>query len=375
MCGTWEKRSPTSISVIANDMSEKKHNNRGIEAIRETASRWHDPDHPPRQRAIERTLDAPNRWTEQALDHALDRWIHQYTIEGLERWLGTQAPSSGLTVGGVHGEEDPFSGLRFALAACGLGVNYVGTVPESSPALLPAFVEEVAHELPSIDVSFGSQEEVLDRADVVLASPREEREAFETACEENDLPESRRFVQAPMYSVGLVDGHESEDEMERLAEDMLLYEGKGRRRLAILWAPRDHSPDAYLEAMARFRGLFPAHEDTPGALQMQQAFLEAQDEPHAYAEGLEFLLSRGEPAPQQAGHVRWAEYDELQTVTEWTQAHEEEVYAVIARRHLHDQCPEEWTLRTPGGVHVPPLDDEDGRAIVRFLQETIRGSE
>jgi hypothetical protein len=355
-------------------MSKNATSTAGIRAIQETASRWHDPDYAPRQRALEETVDAPNRWTEQALDHALDRWIHQCTVEALERWLGTQTLSSGLTVGGFHGEEEPFSGLRFALAACGLGADYVGTVPDSSPALLPSIVQDVAQEIPSVEVDFVSQEEVLERADVVLAAPRDEKQAFEQVCREAGIPASHCYVQSQVYSVGLVDGHESEDEMERLAEDMLLYEGKGRRRLAILWAPRDHSPDAYLEAMARFRGLFPAHVDTPGTLQMQQAFLEAQDQPHAYADGLEFLVSRGKPELQRPGHVRWAEFDELQAVAEWRQAHEDEVYAVIARRHLHDQCPEEWTLRTPGGVHVPPLDDVDGRDIVRFLQENAGDS-
>jgi hypothetical protein len=121
--------------------------------------------------------------------------------------------------------------------------------------------------------------------------------------------------------------------------------------------------------MARFRGLFPAHEDTPGTLQMQQAFLEARDEPHAYADGLEFLMSRGEPAPQRPGHVRWAEYDDLDDVAAWLTAQEADVYTVIARRHLHDQLPTQRPLRTPGGVHVPPLDDEEGRETVRFLRE------
>jgi len=150
---------------------------------------------------------------------------------------------------------------------------------------------------------------------------------------------------------------------------MLLFEGRGRRRLAVLWAPCDHPPDTYLEAMARFRGLFPAHPDTPGTLQMQQAFLEARDDPHAYADGLQFLMSRGDPEPQRAGHVRWTEYDDFSDVGNWLSARGEEVYAVIARRHLHDQLPEHWPIRSPGGVHVPPLDDEEGRAVVSFLRE------
>jgi hypothetical protein len=121
--------------------------------------------------------------------------------------------------------------------------------------------------------------------------------------------------------------------------------------------------------MARFRGLFPAHEDTPGTLQMQQAFLEARDEPHAYADGLEFLVSRGAPEPQRPGHVRWAESDGLDTFRSWLADHEEEVYAVVSRRHLHDQLPDRRPLRTPGGLHVPPLDDEEGREVVDFLRD------
>jgi len=300
--------------------------------------------------------------------------MHQLTREALERWLGDTSLAEGQTIGGIHGEEGPFSGFRFALATWALGGDYIGTVPASSPAFLPTFAEDVTQKVPSISTSFVSEEEVLERSDAVLSVPREEKAAFEQACEDAGISVSRRHIQSPVYSVGLVDGHESEDEMERLAEDMLLYEGKGRRRLALLWAPRDLAPDKYLEAMARFRGLFPAHEDTPGTLQMQQAFLEARDEPHAYADGLDFLLSRGEPAPQRAGHVRWTEYDALDDVATWREAQEPPVYAVIARRPLHDQCPDEWTLRTPGGVHVPPLDDRDGRAIARFLGQTEESS-
>jgi hypothetical protein len=196
-----------------------------------------------------------------------------------------------------------------------------------------------------------------------------EGDSLAAACEEHGIPESRRLLLGDRYSIGIVDGHESEDEMGRLAEDMLLFEGKGRRRLALLWAPSDHAPDDYLQAMAGFRGLFPAHEDTPGTLEMQQAFLEAQDQPHAYAEGMEFLLSRGEPEPQKPGHIRWSEYESLDRVHDWWREHRKEVYAVIARPHLHDQCPEEWPLRTPGGVNVPPLDDDDGQAIAAFLRQ------
>lgn len=339
-----------------------------IDAIVSAAAQWRESDHSARQSAVAETLDAPNRWTEQALDHALNRWMQRLTREGLERWLGT-ASGDLNTVGVVHGAQGPLTGLRSALAVWVLADRYVGAVPASSPALLPAFAEDVRDRLPDTEIAFASVEETVQRSDVLVGDPIDRTEkSLSTLCEEAGRSPSNRHLRAERYSVGLVDGHESEDEMGRLAEDMLLFEGQGRRRLALLWAPTDHAPDDYLQAMAGFRGLFPAHEDTPGTLQMQQAFLEAQDQPHAYAEGMEFLMSRGEPAVQKPGHIRWTEYDALSALDEWWQSHQDEVYAVIARPHLHDQCPDHWPLRTPGGVHIPPLDDADGTETVAFLR-------
>ena len=339
-----------------------------IDAVADVAADWRDPDHPARASAVQETLDAPNRWTEQALTQALNRWMQRLTVEGLTNWLGEEAGSSSSTVGVLHAAAGPLSGLRDAIAVWALGHAYVGHLPESSPSLVKAFAEEVGDRCSNLSLQFTDEETVLETAEAVLAQPEESVEAVHQLCDDNDIPTGRRLVRSPVYSIGVVDGHESQDEMGRLAEDMLLFEGMGRRRLAILWAPRDHSPDEYLEAMAHFRGLFPAHPDTPGTLQMQQAFLEAQDQPHAYADGLEFLMSRGGPEVQRSGHIRWTEYDDLDELESWVEAHTDELYAIIARRDLHNKLPDNLPIRTPGGVHVPPLDDDEGTETVSFLR-------
>jgi hypothetical protein len=296
--------------------------------------------------------------------------MQQLTRAGLREWLeeGEAGRASSATVGVIHAETDPLAGVRDAIAVWAHGHEYVAVCPPSSPALVPAFMEAVGGDTAGGGAE-GALEEVLSRADAVVAGAAGWIDAsLADLCTEQGIPPARRLLRDPCYSVGLVDGHESQDEMGRLAEDALLYEGHGRRTLKIFWAPTDHPPDDYLQAMAGFRGLFPAHEDTPGSLQMQQAFLEAQDRPHAYAEGLEFLMSRGDPERQKPGHVRWAEYDAFDDVDAWWRDHQDEVYAVIARPHLHDQLPDAWPLRSPGGVHVPPLADRDGRAVVSFLE-------
>lgn len=339
-----------------------------LNAVADTASEWCDPEYGAREQAVAATVDAPNRWTEQALNHALNRWMQQLTVDRLDEWAGPGAVEHSRIVGVLHGSSEPLDGFRSALAVWILGHEYLGVVPEGSPALLPAFAEDVMSRCDGVRSEFVEPDRVYASADVVIVQCDDGESAAREKAQTHGIPASHQLIRPPTYSVGILDGHESEDEMGRLAEDMLLYEGMGRRRLALLWAPVEHPPDAYLEAMAGFRGLFPAHPDTPGTLQMQQAFLEARDESHAYAEGLEFLVSRGAPEPQRPGHIRWSEYEELRDVTKWVSDHAEDLHAIIARRDLHNKLPEDWPLRTPGGVHIPPLNDEDGREVISFLQ-------
>lgn len=339
------------------------------EAIADVAADWREPDHSAREQAVAKTLEAPNRWTEEALDYALNRWMQRLTLDALTEWMG-EGEATPTTVGVLHGASDPLEGLRSAVAVWASGHAYLGHTPEASPALLPAFARELQERHAAVDLSFVDEEELLDRATAVMAETDRERvDALHERCDTHGIPDDRRLVRPTRLAVAVLDGHESDDARGGIAEDILLYEGGGHRRLALLWAPTDLSPDPYLEAMARFRGVFPVHPDTPGALQMQKAFLEAQDEPHAFAEGLEFFVSRGAPeVPHPNGHVRWTEYDDLDAVDDWIAEHREALYAVAAREPLHDQLPDAWPLQTPGGLHLPPLDDEEGTAIADFLR-------
>jgi hypothetical protein len=345
------------------------------QALVDVASDWREPDHPPREEAVAETLEAPNRWTEEALDYALNRWMQRLTQEALADWIGDVAVEESKTVGLLHGSSDPLEGLRDAVAVWASGHAYLGHVPEASPALLPAFAQEAKQRHAALTAEFVDEETLFNRVEVLMAQPeRDEVDALRERCDAHGIPDERRLLRPTRLVIAVLDGHEDDDARGGIAEDLLLYEGGGHRRLALLWATTDLSPDTYLESMARFRGVFPAHEDTPGALQMQKAFLEARDEPRAFAEGLEFLVSKGAPeVPAPNGHIRWTEYDDLDDVDDWIQAHRDALYAVVARSSLHDQLPDAWPLRTPGGLHVPPLNDEEGAAIASFVRELGEG--
>ena len=324
-------------------------------AIEQVAAHWVDPEHPARAEAVTRTLEAPNRFTASAIHYAVHQRIETLADLGWEAWLGPPSdPSSSLTVDVWHAGTTPLAGLHDLVAIVGMGHAYRGALASASPYLLAAFVDNLCAEAPGVAAEIISRDAVGGSTAALMATPAEaDDEDLEAALQDAEVPTSRQLIRPSRVGVALIDGHESESEYEGLAQDMLAAEGFGARSVRICWAPRDLTPDPLLEAMAQCRGVFPAHDDTPGALQMQQAFLEARDQSHAYGDGLEFLVSRGAADVQRPGHVRWTEYDEPREAVQWMHDQSEMLELVVARRGLHEKLdtPEDISCVVPGTAH------------------------
>lgn len=298
-----------------------------ITALATAAEAWQEPEHPARAEAQVRTLAAPNRFTAEALTFALNHFMHALTPEALRAWhISPAGPEK--QIGIRHESTTPLQGWPEALAVLLAGHHYLGTLSEASPALLPAFFEEVRAVYPELRVGF-VEEEALCHTDGVISWD-------EVPCKNEGVP---TLVIPERFTVAVLDGKETLEERGGLAEDCLLYEGEGPASVRIMFAPRGLSPDPLLDVFQQFRETFPAHPATNGALALPRGFLSATKQPHAWGEG--FLISKGEPSPQRPGHFRWAEYDTLEEVETWLHEHEAELFQVVT------------TSRVAGKLAVP----------------------
>ncbi len=335
-----------------------------IAAVAEAARAWRDPEYAARARAAGETLRARNAFTEEAMAFAVNQQMALLTEEALAAWIRDRRAATPAAVGTLNAGNVPLAGLQDFLAVVLTGHRYLGTVSSKSPALLPAFVRDVRRFAPDAEAAFASLPDLLARADALVATGSDETIASLRA--RIALPPDRCLFRGHSFAVAALDGAERADAYERLAEDMLLHEGFGCRNVAVLWAPRGLSPDGLLDALARFRGVFPAHEGTPGRLAMQRALLEAAGASHAYGEGLEFLLSRGEPEPQPPGHLRWVEYDDLAEADAWLA--ERPVQLVVAEERVQKRLAFEGLCVVPGEAQRPALAwRPDGVDTVDFL--------
>ncbi len=327
-----------------------------IDALAATALRWAEPGYAPRAEAVEATLAANEALTFSAVTFAVNQTMSVLTPEALRAWAGGRRAAAPRTVGVLHAGNIPLGELQDWAAVLLAGHRYRGVVSSRSPFLLPAFAADVSAACPGLDSAFTTFEALFADAEVILATGSDETRALVAArCEAANIPPERRLLRGHRYSVAVLDGRETEAERERLAEDVLLHEGRGCRSVALVWAPEGGSPDAYLEAFAQGRAMYDAPPTTAAALKLPAAFLKATKQPHALLDDGSLLVSKGDPEAQAPGHLRWAEYADLGHVQDWLAEHAETLQLVAAAPRLHAKLSGPVPLISLGDTQRPPL--------------------
>jgi hypothetical protein len=319
-------------------------------ALRRVADRWRDPEYEPRAVAVEQTLAADNRFTEESIAFDVNHASDLAAGGDIQEWLG-EVDASGARLAIIAGGGTPMDGFLEAVAAGLAGCEVLVQPDASSPDLLAAFIAEVAAEAGDLRVAAASGGEVLEGADALLAHGSvHDRELWAVAAERQGLSADRIYFRQDLPGVAVLAGDESRADLSGLAEDVLLHEGGTLRSVRMVLAPDDLAPDDLLESMAGFREVFPPHSDTEGAFKMTAAFLEAAGRPHAVGPG--FLVSKGEAEPQSGAHLRWVGTESFEAALEWIGEHAAEVGFVASSARLAD------TLRQRGwGVPVLSFGD------------------
>jgi len=337
-----------------------------IEILRRTANKWADPAYAVRVDVMRETLRQDNQFTAEAIHFAINQRmasIEAY-VEGQE-WLEDGSGSSDGTVAVLNSGNIPFVGLSDLVGVWLSGRNYFGVTSSKSASLLPAFAYDLSIKSGVDTIGFGTLEEALATASLVVATGSDKTMAFVRKL----VGEKPFLVRGSGYSIGVMTGSESVSEADLLAEDILLHEGLGCRNVSVLWVDDKQRVDQLLTSMTAFRQIFPAHERTRKRLKNDAALLAAADIPHLFAEDYSFLISGGDPAPQSPGHLRVSEYDSLSEVTDWIVAQGKQLQVVATSSETESLDRVSQTVRF-GMTQRPHLFEHRGdENIVQFLRD------
>lgn len=324
------------------------------DALHQTAEAWTDPDYGPRVDRITRACETEAYpFTEEHITFAVNQQMDACLRASLQSVAA--APKLDVTAAHLHLQgQRPLYGLPLIVYLTLRGVTVHVSTTHVQPLLqdllqavrTQANSEQNSEQNPVPEAAPVQWEDTVPAGMPILTLGSGNSSA-------NDDDAAWTYVERP--AVVVLDGNESADEREALAEDILVYDGRAPQHVGLIWAPEGLAPDAYLESLAHMRGAIPAHESIPGTLQMQQAFLEAQDAPHAYADDLTFLFSRGAPEIQSGLHVRWAEYTGRDEAGTWVAGNANAVGPVLCRQGGHDRVqrvmPEDKRVARLGTLH------------------------
>ncbi|HAY36336.1 MAG: hypothetical protein P8H65_07840 [Rhodothermales bacterium] len=337
-----------------------------IQALVHVSNLWSDPEIPSRSVATMRTLAADNRFTEEAIAFAVNQQLSLLNESRLEKWANEFESTGMKSIGVLNPGNIPFVELQDLVATLISGHRYLGSISSKTPFLLQAFLDDLLVEARGLPAALLEADQVIASCDRLIASGSDSvMQHVLSKAEEAELPRDACWLRGHRYSVAVLDGRERNEALLDLAEDALLHEGMGCRSVALVFAPKGMDIDPVLDAFATYRGLFPAHSSTRGALKMQRAFLKAVSTPHAFADDDQFLISRGEAEAQLPGHVRWVEYESLVAVESWLDESKDHIQCVFSDGSLRQEH-DAW--QALGTAQRPALDWEpDGRSHASFL--------
>jgi hypothetical protein len=328
-----------------------------ISALAAAAADWREPDHPAREAAVARALAADNQCTAEALAFTINQRMHTLTEEALTAWVD-EMPQAATpqSVALVDEGETPLATFHLwvALVLAGHHVHY--RPPPAFPALLPAIADAVVGYL---GVPVLSSIEDLQQA-----------QQYKSVIANKNLKHSNGSSKVEQDNgVAVVGTNPTDDTWEGLAEDALLYDGAGDTTPRLLFVPADLRPDAFLDACAHFRAIYPAHRDTPGRLKMQQAMLEALEVPHGYSDDLGFLVSKGEAEIQTPGHIRWVSYTSIDHLAAQLPSNPHLIVAPDGIAQQVGRLNPEVPIIRPGTAHRPPIEGHTStNHLLRFLK-------
>lgn len=327
-----------------------------IQVIEHAAKRWQDPDYERRKVATVSLLNTDTLFSEESVVFAVNQFMSLLNAERLQAWVGGRIAPHPQRFSALLKARSPISGFRELLAALLTGHSFHGAIQEGSSNLLAGFVDDLRREIDLSAVRI-TEDQVQVGADLLIADVSDDQLArVEQQFETSGIPKEGLLFLPETCSIAILDGSESETDLEYLAEDVLLYDGSDFRSVSLIWAPEKLSPDPLLEAFAQFRAVFPIHPRLSGSLKMQAAFLKATGVSHAFGEGMEFLLSRGAPEVQPPGHIRWISYESLKDVEEWLKRTGNPIESVVANPTVLGRLQTTLPVQEPGFAHRPELE-------------------
>ncbi len=185
------------------------------------------------------TLSARHIATHYLQKEALEKWVNSYTV---------QDDFTPQKIGIVMAGNIPLVGFHDFLCAFMSGHKQVIKLSSKDDVLLPYLVHVMALENKEVEneILFADR---LNGLDAYLATGSNNSSRYF----EQYFGKFPHIIRRNRTSVAILTGHESEDELEKLSDDIHLYFGLGCRNVTKIYVPEEYDFVPFIKAMDKYK--------------------------------------------------------------------------------------------------------------------------
>lgn len=276
----------------------------------------------------------------------LEEFLQQYKVEE------TTAPRK---VGLVLAGNLPMVGFHDVLC-CLLGLHIpMIKLSSKDKFLIPYFLQKLSSIDPQLENSFELAERLAGFDAVIATGNNNSGRYFEFY-----FGKYPNIIRKNRSSLAVLDGSESDEEIQGLAHDCFDYFGLGCRSVSKLYFPKDFNIPDFLDKLESWKPLM-EHHKYKNNYDYNRAILLLNETPHFASDFL--MLQEGEAISSPVSVIYYEFYDSTSELENQLVNREEEIQCVVFKQTFEN-------LKTvlPGHAQKPALSDfADGVDTMKFL--------
>lgn len=212
------------------------------------------------KQSLFRSAKSHNNWfTEDNLEHALNGVSHYLEEERLKKWLEpyhlpeeNPAPKK---VGVVMAGNIPMVGFHDFLSVLISGHKLHAKLSSQDPVLMPYLARELGEIAPEMK-DYIHFEERLRNMDAMIATGSDNSSRYF----EYYFSKIPHIIRRNRSSCAVLEGNESQEELEQLGRDITQYFGLGCRNVSKLYVPENYDFSPLLDSLHKFSQLTENHK-------------------------------------------------------------------------------------------------------------------
>ncbi|MFA5815086.1 MAG: acyl-CoA reductase [Bacteroidales bacterium] len=294
---------------------------------------------------MDQAFSANNWFTRSETARALNSWSSLLTADNLTRWtdlypIPAVPPVRNILV--ITAGNIPLVGFHDFLSVLISGHRFIGKLSSRDDQLLTLLAKELIRMEPLFADQIQLQNFAISPDAVIATGSNNSSRYFQM--EYGHVP---HIIRKNRSSAAILDGSETDEELDNLAADILEYYGLGCRSVSHLFLPAGYSPGNLVEPLISFNQIDPC-EPFNDNLRYQRARLAMLNTP--FIDARQVLLIESEMLHSPIGVVHYSFYDDLSVLLSHLKAQDTEIQCLVGHKSANPnlipfgsaQKPELW---------------------------------